>query len=509
MPFIDLNTKSSGSFTIPSADITIIGAGAAGILLAIKLSRQGKKVLIIESGHFNEDVERQRLNEVEQKGKFLENAVWGRKRAVGGTTIAWGGQSLPFTSLDFEKREWVQNSGWPILYEEILPYYKEANSFMGIDTLNYSTDIYQKTQLKDPGIDPALFDYHVSKWAAEPNFYSLYKQELKEKVTIIYNAQVIEINNTGDKTETIEISNFRNESFLAAVEILIIAAGTIETVRLLLYNNIGNHSGYLGKFFMDHPCIEVGTITTNNAYRLQRLFNTHVWKDRKYSVRLSLTKNVQQRSKLLNCSASIMFQFPEDSFDPYGELKSFKKDFNLRRLVRISGSAPSIIKSTWAYIINRFYYKINAIAKIALMIEQEPSEESYISLDDKQDVFGVSKALINWNITYNTWRTAVHTAKALKTQIEDLKLGNVNLYTDIKDDIPNWNDYLTDVCHHMGGSRMSSFAENGVVSPDLQVWGNRNLYVCSCSVFPTVSHSNPTLTMLALASRLANHLKGI
>lgn len=507
MPFIDLNTKTSASFIIPSADITIIGAGAAGILLAIKLSKQGKKILIIESGHFKEDEERQQLNQVKQEGKILQNAVWGRKRAVGGTTIAWGGQSLPFTPTDFEKRDWVKNSGWPITYEEILPYYKEANSFMDIDTMNYSTDIFSKIKLKDCQVDSTLFDYHVSKWAVEPNFYLLYKQELETKVTVMYNAQVTGINETGNEIDAITISNFRHTSFMASVKVLIIAAGTIETVRLLLCNKLGNQSGYIGKFFMDHPCMEVGTINTNNPYKLQRLFNTHVWKGRKYSVRLSLAKQFQQQSKLLNCSASIMFQLPEDSFDPYGELKSFRKDFNVRRLVKISGSALSIIKSSWAYIINSFYYKINAIAKISLMIEQEPSEESFISLDKSQDAFGIPKALINWRISYQTWKTAIHTVKALKNQIEDLQLGNVSLYPGIKEDNPNWNDYLTDVCHHMGGSRMSTSAENGVVDQDLKIWGIRNLYVCSCSVFPTVSHSNPTLTLLALASRLANHLK--
>ncbi len=141
MAFIDLNTKHPSSFSIPSADFVLIGAGAAGILLAIKLCREGKNVLVLESGHFIEDNKKQELNNVVQEGKILNNAVWGRKRAVGGTTIAWGGQSLPFTSIDFEKRDWVQNSGWPLSYDDMKEHYAEANAFMGIDNMNYSTDI--------------------------------------------------------------------------------------------------------------------------------------------------------------------------------------------------------------------------------------------------------------------------------------------------------------------------------------------------------------------------------
>ena len=506
MAFIDLNTKHSSSFSIPDADFVIIGAGAAGILLAIKLSRRGKSVLLLESGHFGEDEKKQALNEVEQTGKTLNNAIWGRKRAVGGTTIAWGGQSLPFTAIDFEKRDWVQNSGWPVSYDEMIKYYDEANAFMSVDNMNYTTDILPHILPNKPGIDPSVFDLHVSKWAAQPNFYLLYKDELEKSVTVIYNAQVTAIQKKKEIIDQITISNFNDIVFNSKVKTLLITAGTIETIRILFNNNLGDHSGWLGKNFMDHPCIEAGKIEVKSSYRMQRYFNTHLFKGRRYSIRLSLNKNFQQQNKLLNCSASIMFQLPEDSFDPYGELKSFKKDFKLSRLIKLSGSLLSIFKSAWAYIFSHFYYKANAVTVVALMIEQEPANESYISLSDKKDKFEISEARINWSITPKTWNTAIATANAVKIQIEHLNLGKVNLYEHLNYNNPDWSNYLSDVCHQMGGCKMSLSQEEGVVNKDLQVWGVSNLYVCSCAVFPTSSHSNPTLTMLALASRLANYL---
>lgn len=508
MPFIDLNTKEAGSFSIPQSDVTIIGAGAAGILLAIRLTREGNSVVLLESGHFLEDEAKQKLNEVEQTGKIVQNAVWGRKRAIGGTTIAWGGQSLPFTAIDFATRAWVQNSGWPISFAEVAKYYPEANNFMGIDTMNYSTDIFPKILLKNPGIDSTIFDFHVSKWAVKPNFYELYKDELEKNVTVIYNAQVISIIRGGIKSiSSIIVSNFNKIKFTFPIKNLIITAGTIETVRLLLNNNIGNHSGWLGKAFMEHPCIEVGTISSKKSYVLQRYFNTHIWKGHKYSVRLSLNKNFLGKKKLLNCSASIMFQFPQETFDPYGELKSFKRDFKLSRLIKISGSFKSIFKSTWAYLIHKFYFKANAKANLTLMVEQEPVRESYITLTNTNDDFGIPKAQINWHITSTTWETVVSTAECLKKEIERLGLGSVNLYDNIKNEIPDWRDYLSDVCHHMGGTKMSAIEDEGVVNTNLQVWGIPNFYICSCSVFPTSSHSNPTLTMLAFAIRLSDHIK--
>ena len=143
------------------------------------------------------------------------------------------------------------------------------------------------------------------------------------------------------------------------------------------------------------------------------------------------------------------------------------------------------------------------------MIEQEPSNESYVALSDKKDQFQIPEALINWNITSKTWHTAVRTAVAVKNEMKHLNLGEVKLYDHINIDNTAWSNYLSDVCHHMGGSKMSSVPQGGVVNENLQVWGVSNLYICSCSVFPTSSHSNPTLTMLALGIRLYNHISGL
>src|SRR5829696_3343076 len=172
MPFIDFETEVA-ALDPKQFDIVIVGAGAAGIMLAVKLTEARKNVLLIESGHFHEDDDRQNLNELEQSSKPLSNPVWARKRAIGGTTIAWGGQSLPFSPLDFSKRDWVQNSGWPISYDELACHYSIANSFMGIDDLNYTSDVATLLRQQNPGFNPAKVHYHYSKWARRPNFYLL------------------------------------------------------------------------------------------------------------------------------------------------------------------------------------------------------------------------------------------------------------------------------------------------------------------------------------------------
>lgn len=507
MPFIDLNNHKvlKGNF-----DITIIGAGAAGILLAVKLTRAGQKVCIIESGHFEYDSTKQSLNKVVNTGKVLSTAVEGRVRAIGGTTITWGGQSLPFSKLDFSERPWLSGSGWPINYEEVAKYYNEANDFMGIDTLNYKDDIFKKIHVEDPGFDSDKIDFHISKWAPIPDFKKLYHSFLEKWVTVFYNAHLIQINkNSQSQVESIKISNFTSESYFIPVKKLIIAAGGIESVRILLENNLGNEYRLVGKGFMEHPCIKIGWANTPNPYKLQSIFNTHLWKKRKYSLRLSLSESFQKKEQTLNCSASLMFLPAADTFDPYGELKAFMKNFKVSNLIRASKGFTSITKSIYALVRHQFFYKANAEISLVLMAEQESISESYIDLSNEVDQFGLKKVEVHWDIKQNTWQTVVKTSAILKAELERLELAAVNIYPAITMNNPDWKNSLSDVNHHMGGAKMSATKNEGVVNKNLQVWDTPNLFVCSSAVFPSASHSNPTLTILALGCRLANHLTGV
>src|ERR1043165_9125927 len=104
MPFIDANTHlSDGDWS--GFDATVIGAGAAGIFLAVSLARRDKRILLLETGHFAHDASRKERNALEQAAKPLGNALWNRRRMIGGTTTLWGGQSLPFTEMDFARRD--------------------------------------------------------------------------------------------------------------------------------------------------------------------------------------------------------------------------------------------------------------------------------------------------------------------------------------------------------------------------------------------------------------------
>lgn len=511
MPFKAFNS----SFALPETvfDYTIIGAGAAGICLAVNLSKQGKRVMLIESGSFELDAKYQVLNNVVLTGKKMNGVTDGRKRAIGGTTLAWGGQSLPFSPIDFEHRAWVNNNGWPITYEDIYPYYAKANSFMGISSNHYYGETaLAEIKLKNPGFDDTLFDYHTSKWAEEPNFKKLYHDYLEKNVFVLYHATLNNIGIEKNSIKSIEVIDFEKNRLHIPVQNLIIAAGGIESNRILLsYPELcglyKNH-GLVGKGFMDHPCLDIGEVITKNGFRLQQYFNTHLYGKTKTSIRLSLSKIQQQKKQSLNGSVSLFFEL-DPSLDIYLKIKGLKQRWSNGTLYAMLRNISKLSKSLYAYFVKSFIYKPGARAIISLMIEQESIPSSYIALADELDDLGQKKVNVNWDISFATWKTVITITDKLKNELERLNFGKVKYDENITFENKEWIKLLSDVNHHMGGCRMSDVPEKGIVNSDLKIWGINNAYIASTAVFPTASHSNPTLTLLALCQRLSAHLNNV
>ena len=96
------------------ADVCIVGAGAAGIVLALELVRHGKSVTLLEGGGAQLEDASQEPYRSEVVGLKHNGVHTGRLRAQGGTTTKWGGQILPFEQIDLDLRDWVPGSGWPL-----------------------------------------------------------------------------------------------------------------------------------------------------------------------------------------------------------------------------------------------------------------------------------------------------------------------------------------------------------------------------------------------------------
>src|SRR5687767_4428536 len=107
-------------------DVCIIGCGAAGITLGRALIGSGSEVVLLESGGMELDTDTQALYEGESVGLPYFPLEGARLRYFGGSTNHWGGLCARFREFDFERRDWIPSSGWPINLSDVEPYYPAA-----------------------------------------------------------------------------------------------------------------------------------------------------------------------------------------------------------------------------------------------------------------------------------------------------------------------------------------------------------------------------------------------
>ena len=165
--FIDSNNKSLGSIFDELFDICIIGTGPSGSILLEELSKdKNKRICVIEAGDFKIKKEHLKLNEGENP--FLGNyphenysTNFGRLKQIGGTSNVWAGWSSPLNKFDFEKRHWIENSGWPIIYDEFNKYFLKANNYLQLAECEYFDTL---SNFIDNKINDQIDNFLVHYW---------------------------------------------------------------------------------------------------------------------------------------------------------------------------------------------------------------------------------------------------------------------------------------------------------------------------------------------------------
>jgi choline dehydrogenase-like flavoprotein len=496
-----------------TADICIIGAGAAGMAIAESFLDKNVKVLIIESGNFKFDQDIQNYYEIENVGLKYNGGFGGRFRTMGGSTTKWGGQALPLTELDFKPKSWINNSGWPIKKKDLDPYYKKALKFLNVDDIDFDDQIFKKLKIKPLDFD-SVFSYHVSKWSPNPDLRNVYKKQFEDSrnLEILLNTNLLKIRLSDNRKDVNSIiAGDASAQIKITAKYYILSCGGIENARIMLHNAIATASP-VGKYLQDHPSIEIGKLNPISSREMQRYFNIHYWQRWEYSIRLSLTDKFQENEKCTNASVSVMFTPHASSF--IGRLNLLKKSIAEKKPFKIlKNGVAALFKSyellpiAYYYIFYKFQYKPGAYFPIKISFEQEPSEDSWVKLSDKKsDALGIPLSKINWDITEATWATTIKVAEKISEELKKHNLGEVELYPEISAENPHWKELFGDVNHHIGTTRMGTHPLKSVVDSDCKVWGLDNLYIAGSSVFPTSGHSNPTLTLIALSYRLAEYL---
>ena len=512
--------RDENTATTHVADVAVIGAGAAGITLARALRGSGRRILLVEAGGLEPDAVADDANTVDVLGHPFPGAVDGRARVLGGATTLWGGQSLPFDPIDFEARDWVPFSGWPIPHEAVAPYYPAAEQLLCLSQMAYAEDGWRIAGVEPPPFDPERIGCQLSWLSRRKDFARLYGAELEAAadITLLLNAATtaLHADEAGARITHATVRSTTGRQGRIEAGVFVIATGAIETARLLLASpapdgsGIGNRRDVVGRYFQDHPSAHALTIEPTDFARFARYYRPHERRHYRLFPKVPLAPAVQRADKVLNATAEIVFHPPEGS--PFNTVRDFYRSVGAGRfearpgtLAAFAGLLKELPRNAREILDRRTPTAAGSAVTLWAHIEQAPNPQSRITLTDARDAFGEPRAAVDWRLTELEQRTFAVFARTVADEFARTGLARSTLPEWL--DAPDWRREVADFYHHMGGARMGTDRATSVVDADLRVHDVANLHVAGAAVFPTGSASNPTLTLLALTLRLADHLK--
>jgi len=530
MPIIDLQAHGNDDASpIAVCDLCIIGTGPAGSTIARELSGTSLRVTMLESGGFIRSPEADVLNEVENIGHpRLANQWFVRNRIVGGSSHTWGGRCAAFDAIDLEERSWVPESGWPFGIGDLAPYLDRTAPYLGLAVgSGFSDERFWTMAGRRPpqsGPDPEAllpFFWQFSRDDEEsyPYEYMRFSRRLANRlgpnVTLVTGATVLRINpvESGRAVQSVEFAAPDGRRRTLSTSAVVVCAGGIENARILLSsdtvtrNGLGNDRDLVGRYFMDHLRGPVGSFEVVGSEALQKHFGRYNVRGHLFRAGLRLSPEIQRAKKLLNCAAWLGDVVAPD--DPWNALKRILrgKPQLPSDAIAMASNAGLLVRGLKDYVIERngVPRKLEALT-LDCMCDQRPNRDSRVTLSERRDRFGMRLSRIDWRIHGDETRTMRRMAELVAEQFIRMSLPAPVLADWVRDgaDFPL---NFTDVAHPAGTTRMSDDPTKGVVDAECGVHGIEGLYIAGSSVFPTVGHCNPTQMIVALALRLADHLK--
>lgn len=535
------------------ADLCIVGAGPAGIVLAREFVDSDAHVCLLESGGLRMDLETLALADGDVTGIRYTPLDHSRGRAFGGSSNLWdieigpgspGVRMAPLERIDLEHREWVPYSGWPFRMDELAPYLERAHTAAGLGP--YSYDPEAGTDGEDPyaRLYGESFCGVVFQFGSASLFTLTCREEIEraEGIRLYTHATVTELetSQSGDEVTRVHVATLAGNTFTVEAGAIVLAAGGIDNPRLLLVSSkvhprgIGNEHDLVGRFFMEHPHLRVGFVLPADALALERFPAKRIYRlgGVPFERLLVLRESVARKERLLNCA--LLFT-PTESRRRLRYLMVRRRVTPAVRSLKTLGSAlrkRKVPDQMGAHLQNvvrgfdeiavsgsaRLRWILSEVARrrtgngsspsatllgIDVMSEQAPNPESRVTLSERRDLLGVPLASLHWALTPLDLRTVVRALELLREEVERAGLGRA--YPMIEDD--RWPRDLHGGFHHMGTTRMHRDPRFGVVDENCRVHGVSNLFIAGSSVFPTSGFVNPTLTIMALALRLADRIK--
>ncbi|WP_375454036.1 GMC oxidoreductase [uncultured Methylobacterium sp.] len=532
-----------------ACDLCIVGAGAAGITLALQFLHHGLRVILLEGGSLKPDAAAQALYAGEVANPDLHPPTDRyRQRMMGGTTTVWSGRCIPFDPIDFAARPWLAQSGWPIDYEDVARWYPAANALCEAGDYEFSAAAALPDGMRPTirSFAPEGFDGdRIERFSPPTDFGARYRARLaaSEDVRVLLGANALELVTDPDGTTVryVAVATLAGRRFGITAGHVVVATGGIETPRLLLASHrhrsggIGNEHDLVGRFYMCHIAGTIGSVKLHVP-------RDYVWsgyeraEDGAYCRRRwTLSDAAQREHGIANGVLRLHFPTIPDPRHGSGPLSALylAKPFigyeHAKRLQNRGGGASLWLRhlgnvarepvATAGFLLHGVRHRALAARKYPSVIvrppgnlfsldyhgEQVPNPDSRVTLDRTTDALGLQRVRLDWRYSPVDIRTADVALSLLDHALRRWGRGRLDYDPDSVA-----HHMLRDGAyggHHIGTARMGATPASGVVDTECRVHGLNNLFLAGAAVFPTSSQANPTLTVVALTLRLADWLK--
>lgn len=507
------------------ADICIVGAGPAGISLALELEASHHKVVLLESGGFESEGATQALYEGENVGRDYIPLIAARARYFGGSSNHWTGQCRPLDPLDFEQRDWVPNSGWPFGRKELDPFYERAQRWCQLGPYEYD---FGKWEIPQDMLVPiqGKFENALYQFGPPTRFGAVYRDRLAkaDNLRVILHANAVEIlvDEQARHCNSLAVAVLDGPRITVSARAFVLAMGGIENPRLMLLSNrvapkgVGNDRDRVGRYFMEHPEFDSGIWLPTDTASSLRFYNEKSDVDGHLVLGfIAPTEKLLREERLVNCAIRLDPDF--QAYPRAGSVSYLKKTLgnfewpddlgtHLSNIVSdLDAIADASIKTVTGTKRNYFdSHPPYQAVRLMNFLEPVPNPDSRVTLGEELDALGQRRVRLDWRLTDIERHSLVRTHELLGQELGRLGLGRLKVELERE----RWPEEVHWGYHHMGTTRMHADPQQGVVDPQCRVHGVDNLFVAGSSVFPAAGFTNPTLTIVALAVRLADHLKG-
>lgn len=532
------------------ADVCIVGAGAAGIAMALEFAGTGTEVLLLEAGGRGEESETQAL----YAGSVADARLHSppdryRQRRFGGTTPIWGGRCMPFDAIDFEARDYVPYSGWPLARDALLPYYDHANRLCEAGEFAYTAAEAFRRPTREiiEGFASGHFTADtLERFSCPTDFGARYghKLEAASNVRTVLHANVtaLRLNAAGRSVDHLNVKNLRGGNFTVRAKQFVLATGGLEVARLLLASRdvqpegIGNQHDVLGRYYMCHLAGTIGAIKIDrppsSVWHGYEISDEGIYCRRRFALREPTQRslglgnfvarlhhprisNPDHRNAVLSLLFLAQLIIPYEYRMRLAGAGSTRLGEWFKHVRNVALGSTDAVGFAWHMLRDRklaerkfptiiIHSKAN-LYSLDFHAEQQPNPASRVSLGAETDALGMPRIRVDWRYTPGDVDTVSRSVALLADDFRQQRIGTFDYDPDsVETEMTRYGAFGG---HHIGTARMGTDPRSSVVNADCRIHDVGNLFIASSATFPTSSQANPTLTLVAFALRLSAHLK--